>query len=305
MTATTLTALKAAKTSLLLKPLDAAVFLAPWPTAAPTAFTDTSSALQPLPVAFQSVGFIDKKTGIAFARNITDDPIESYGELEPTRDDVTSDITTIEFEPQETRLATLQLTNNANLAAVLANGASGEYFFAQPLYPQIQYYSCIIIGKDGNDAAPIYVYKVMPKVAVTKYGGEQWTPTTTLSQKLTLTAFKDDAAGYAVGHGFAGTGWKNLLVAAGIPYTVTGINVTPATASLVHSPAGTQQLVVTDQLGGTLTTGVTYVSSVTATATVSGSGLVTAVAAGSTVVTASFTPAGGSPLTATCTVTVT
>jgi len=304
MTGTTLTTLKAAQTALLLKPLDAAVFLAPWYTAAPTSYTDSTATLQPLPNAFQSVGFIDKKSGVAFARNITAAPIDSYGELEPTRDDVTDDVTTLEFEPQQTSLTTLQITTNTNLTQVLADGDSGEIFFAQPIAPQITYYSAIVIGKDGNDSAPIYIIKYLPKVAVTKYAGEQWTPTTLVSQKLTLTAFKDDTAGFAVGHGFGGLGWKNILSKTGFSYTVSGITVTPATLSLTTGTPSAP-LVVKDQMGNVISnTLVTFTSSTGATATVATTGIVTPVAAGSTTITASYTPSGGSPLTATCSVTV-
>ncbi|MEV0028822.1 hypothetical protein [Nocardia sp. NPDC050793] len=216
MPATNLTALKNAQRSLLLKPLDAAVFIAPWYTAAPTAFTDASGALQTLPTAFKPVGLIDKKTGVAFARGITAAPIEAYGELQPVRNDITSDITTIEFQPQQTTALTLELTTSANLAQVKSNAASGEVFFPQPASEQITYYSAIIIGKDGNDADPIYVFKVLPKVAVSKFGGEQWNPTEVLAQKLTMVAFKDDTAGYAVAHGFGGLGWKKIVAQTGI-----------------------------------------------------------------------------------------
>jgi len=306
MTGTTLTALKQAQNALLLKPLDAVVFMAPWYTAAPTSFTDTTATLQPLPSAFQSVGYIDKKSGIAFARNVTANPIDSYGELEPTRDDITDDVTTIEFTPQETTLTTLQICNNVNLSAVVASGTSGEVFFPQPIAPQITYYSCIVIGKDGNDSAPIYLIKYCPKVAVTKYGGEQWVPTDLKTQKLTFTAFKDDTSGYAVAHGFGGLGWKSILTKTGFAYTVTAITLTPATVSASHTGTVTT-FVVTDQLGGVIpNTSCTWVSGTPATATiVSGTGVLTYVAAGSTVITVTYTPAGGSPLTATSTITLT
>lgn len=306
MTATTLSALKAAETSLLLKPLDAVVFLAPWYTAAPASFTDSTAALQTLPTAFQSVGFIDKKSGIAFARTVTANPIDSYGELEPTRDDITDDVTTVEFEPQQTSLATLQITTNTNLSSVLANGSSGEVFFPQPIAPQIIYYSCIVIGKDGNDSAPIYMIKYMPKVAVTKYAGEQWIPTDLKTQKLTLTAFKDDTAGYAVAHGFGGLGWKNILAQTGFTYTVSAITLSPSTISAVHT-ATPATFTVKDQFGTTIPlTSCSWTSSTPATATVGAStGVLTYVAAGTTTITASYTPPGGSPLTSTCSITLT
>ncbi|MFX0581187.1 Ig-like domain-containing protein [Nocardia nepalensis] len=305
MPATNLTALKNAQRSLLLKPLDAAVFLAPWYTPAPASFTDASANLQPLPAAYQSIGLIDKKTGVAFARGITAAPIESYGELQPVRNDITSDITTIEFQPQQTNALGLQLTTSANLQQVMANASSGEVFFPQPTSEQITYYSAIIIGKDGNDAAPTYVFKVLPKVAVSKFGGEQWNPTEVLAQKLTLVAFKDDTAGYAVAHGFGGAGWKQLLAKSGIGYSVSAISVAPTTLSLVHGGAASAPLVVTDQFGGVIAnSSVAFTSSATSIATVAASGAVTGVTAGTATITASYTPAGGSALTATCAVTV-
>jgi hypothetical protein len=215
-TPTTLTSLKAAKQQLMIKPLDAAVFLAPWYTAAPTAFTDATSVLQTLPVAYESVGLIAKKDGVAFNRNVETSSLDSFGELESTRMDVTGDTTSLVFTPQETKKLTLELTNNVDLSAVQATTGSGEVFFAQPTAPRIRYYSAIVIGKDGDDADPVYVFRVMPKVAVSKYDGETWTKDTNLSQKLTMTAFKDSTAGFAVGYGFGGLGWKNMLTDIGI-----------------------------------------------------------------------------------------
>ncbi|WP_197696348.1 Ig-like domain-containing protein [Nocardia terpenica] len=301
---TSLTTLKNAQRALLLKPLDAAVFLAPWYTPSPTAFTDNTATLQPLPTGYLSVGLIDKKSGVAFARNVTAAPIESYGELQPTRDDIVDDTTTLEFEPQQTNALTIALTTNAALQSIQASGINGEVLFAQPSAPQIVYYSAIVIGKDGTDSNPIYIYKVMPKVAVTKWGGENWVPTGLTSQKLTLTAFKDDVAGFAVAHGFGGAGWKALLAKTGIPYPVTSLSLSPNTLTVVHGGAPSIPITVVDQLGNPVTGTIAWTSSATATATVSNAGIVTGIAAGTATITATYTPAGGATATGTCTVTV-
>lgn len=310
MTGTTLTALKAAQLGLLLKPLDAAVFVAPWLTAPPAAFTNATSVLQPLPTGYTSVGVIDKKSGVSFARAITDAPIESYGYLQPTRDDITTDITTVEFEPQETTATTLSLTTGAALSSITANSSSGEVFLAQPIDEEITYYSMIVIGRDGSPSNPTYIFKVMPKVAITKYGGETWTPTTVKSQKLTATAFPDSTLGYAVAHGFGGTGWTQQLVNTGISYTISALTVSPATLSVSHTAGAQSPLVVMDQFGGIVTTNSTgalsFTSGTPATATVNSStGVITPVAVGTTVITATWTPTVGSPVTGTCNVTCT
>ncbi|WP_052071025.1 phage tail tube protein [Rhodococcoides fascians] len=208
---TSLTLLKGAKNETLLKPLDAAIFLAPWYTAHPAAFTSATSVLQKLPIAWNPVGLIAKSDGIAFARQVETSNIESYGELQATRMDVTADTTTLAFTPQQTTKFNLELTTNTDLDAIVAAADSGEVFFAQPSNPSIRYYSAIVIGQDGSDEEPIFVFKVLPKVAVSQYDGENWNQNAGLQQKLTMTAFKDDTAGFAVGHGFGGLGWKNKL----------------------------------------------------------------------------------------------
>ncbi|WP_052062014.1 phage tail tube protein [Rhodococcoides fascians] len=211
MVDTSLSLLKAAKSEVLLKPLDAGIWLAPHYTPHPTAFTSSNSALQTLPAAYVPVGHFAKADGIAFARSTETSNLESYGEMQPTRMDITADSTTFAFTPQETNKLVLELTTAADLDAVKGDAESGEVFFAQPTAPSIRYYSAIVIGQDGSDEEPIYVFKVLPKVAVSNFDGENWTPSTSLGQKLTLTAFKDDTAGFAVGHGFGGLGWKNKI----------------------------------------------------------------------------------------------
>ncbi|MDZ4862707.1 MAG: Ig-like domain-containing protein [Gemmatimonadota bacterium] len=76
--------------------------------------------------------------------------------------------------------------------------------------------------------------------------------------------------------------------------TLSSIAITPTPVNL--APAGTQQLTVTgtysDASTANLTSGSTFVSSATGVATVSGSGLVTAVAVGTATITATHTASG-------------
>ncbi|MGW5267255.1 phage tail tube protein [Rhodococcus sp. NPDC003994] len=217
MVDTNLSALKKAKTDLLLKPLDAAIFLAPHYTAHPTAFTSATSKLQTLPTAYEAVGLISKNDGVSFARSVESSTMESFGELEATRQDITGGNQSLSFMPQETNRLTLELTTGADLKLLKANKDSGEVFFAQPTNAKVTYYSAIVIGQDGDDDEPIYLFKVLPKVAVSNYDGETWSKESSAAQRLTMTAFKDATAGFAVAHGYGGAGWKKLLTQVGIP----------------------------------------------------------------------------------------
>lgn len=205
---------KAAERSLLLKPLDAAIFLADHYTAAPTQYTDVSSALQALPEAFEPVGLIKKKDGVTFGKKVDSERTESYGEAEPTRIDMVSIEHSLEFSPQQVSRLTLELTTRADLSTVVA-GANGEVRFAEPTSLSVRYYSALAIAKDGDDAEPIFVFRYMPMVALTDTGDQVWDMADTIPPKVTMTPFRDDEAGFAVEHAFGGLGWKNIAAKAG------------------------------------------------------------------------------------------
>jgi len=206
---------KAAERSLLLKPLDAAIFLADHYTAAPTAYTNVSSALQALPAAFEPVGLIKKKDGVTFGKKVDSERTESYGEAEPTRIDMVSIEHSLEFSPQQVSKTTLELTTRADLSTVTANAASGEVRFAEPTSLSVRYYSALAIAKDGDDAEPVFIFRYMPMVALTDTSDQTWDMADTLPPKVTMTPFRDDTAGFAVEHAFGGLGWKNIAVKAG------------------------------------------------------------------------------------------
>lgn len=74
-------------------------------------------------------------------------------------------------------------------------------------------------------------------------------------------------------------------------WTKIGLTVTPASATIAST--GSQQLTVTDAGGGDQTTSATYSSSDTGVATVTSAGLVSGVAAGEAIITATFNGVSG------------
>lgn len=96
----------------------------------------------------------------------------------------------------------------------------------------------------------------------------------------------------------------SFVRAVALQLTTDGISVVGGNFSLATT-TGTKQLKVRDANGTDVTSRCTFSSATTAKATVSSTGLVTGVAAGTSVLTASYVPPqGGSALTATATVTV-
>ena len=117
---------------------------------------------------------------------------------------------------------------------------------------------------------------------------------------VSLNFLTDRAVGNPVIFGICGPGWLDLKANTdtGFEDPITGITSTPTTKSL--AVAATQQLLIKDSNNVDRTAVATYVSSDPAKATVSTTGLITGVAAGSATVTATY-----KGKTATCAVTVT
>jgi hypothetical protein len=125
-------------------------------------------------------------------------------------------------------------------------------------------------------------------VKLSKVDNQQLNDDGVLEYHPTLTAFKDDVLGYSVAQGFAGPGWRDMVHLTGFAPDLTALVVTPATPALtVAAGAGhTAQLLVMGDNGINYTPDATFTNSVPTKASVSTSGLITGLVAGSTTITA-------------------
>lgn len=277
--------------------LDWAVYLAPKNTAIPADFTDTSGAILDLPAAYIPVGNLDKKAGTKLATAINSTPVETYGEQGPTRIIRKSRDTTVDFTMQQTSMITAGAYWGQDFSGAHADASSGEVHLIISESAFNIEYSLVMIGFDGEVDAEIYTIVDSGRATLSKSGDITYNDDGIAMYPVTLQFLKHRTLGYATRISYAGAGWKPLVNAAGFGPAVTSITVTPGTKTL--AAAATQQLTVTDSNSVNRTVAATYVSSTPAKATVSSGGLITAVATGTSTITATY--AG---FTGTCVVTV-
>ena len=204
------------QTSLIRKPLAGLIAVADLATAIPTALTAGATGdLAALPTGFKQLGYVSKDDGITFSRDTDAADVESWGELEPTRTDMTRDVTSAGFTCQETRKSVLELYYNVDLSAVTADATSKEVTFNQASSPRTKYSRVIFLSKDGTGTDAIYIAKIMPRAMVSAYDDQNWNQDDPMAYPLTLTAKKDSALGYSVRHVFGGPGWASRLTAMG------------------------------------------------------------------------------------------
>lgn len=278
----------------------------------PSSLTDsTSGLLKPLSTGWSTLGEVQKKAGVSLTPNLKTSDVEGLGSMAPRRTLKTNEGIDIDFTAQEWRKINMSIFYGTDLSTVWAD-TLGQWVGHKSASPIQQYFSLIVMGRDTTPDGDIYPYWIFPKVAVTKIGKTGLNDGQEIEFPSTLSIYED--SDYVSGDGTVGplydfgvAGPGNLTNAQTGGFVLpTSITVTPATFTISHTVSPeTQQLTVKDNENNDVTAFCTFSSGTPADATVSSSGLVTAVATGSSVITVSYTPSGGgSALTSTATATV-
>lgn len=208
--------LAARQNALIRKAQDAAIFIAPTTVAAVTAITTLAAGdLIALPVGWDSLGHHTEDDGINWTRAVDTAETRSHGSSEPTRRDITSDVTGIVVLAQETKQATMELFHQVDLSAVTPDATTGEIGFNRPRTPSTKYYRLLAIAQDGAGTDTLYFGRFCPRVSITEFADQPWTKGDELRWPLTFTAYVDDTLGYSMREMWGGPGIDTLSTAMG------------------------------------------------------------------------------------------
>ncbi len=210
-------ALRDKKTELIRKARDGSVFMAPF-TADPiiNLTSGPSADLLPLPTDWEDAGWITT-AGTNYGRETAQSDVNSFGSVEPTRSDITSDIITINFSMQETKLKTIELYTGGNLDNVQAAPVTGEFQVEKPNIPGFKHYRMLGLFVDETNDGEIYLARSMPRSRVTEYAEQAYnSDDEAILYGVTMTGFEDSVLGYSHKWLFGGPGWLALLSEMGI-----------------------------------------------------------------------------------------
>ncbi|AEF57195.1 major tail protein [Mycobacterium phage Crossroads] len=293
--------IKDAQADLAIAPLNLTVLLAPYTVTPALTLESAIDGSLEIPAGYKSVGHFQKQAGLTLGNEFDSKDIEAYGEPEPIRTIINKRTTTFDFSMYQNQRNVLELIWTQDFSDVEPSEFGGIVLEA-PKVPKNIYYRAILVGLDDRNDREVWVYWLMPKVKLDRLDNQTLNDDNVIEYKPTLKAFRDDTVGYSVAQGFAGPGWRDIVATAGFGRALTALTITPNAPSVtVASGAShTAQLLVEGDNGINYTPDCTFVSSDPTKATVSTSGLVTGIAAGSTTITAKK-----GALEATATVTVT
>lgn len=272
----------------------------------PVTLEDPTTGDLTIPETAQSVGVIEKKAGVNLIHSMDNNEIEGYGDAEPVRTIISKRSVAFEAEYLETNLTVLQQfwgTYFTEAAGNLTVSASGGVTLTTPNLPDNLFYRAYLVTEDDINGNEIYAYYILPQVKLTKVENQTSKDSDAVSYKMTFQAFRNTVLGFSVLQGWCGPGWVQLVDSAGFVSVPTDLTVTGASSGSL-APAANDQLVATGSNAVNYTPLVSWSSSMPATATVSSSGEVTAVAAGTATITATYLNSLGASITGTFSVTV-
>lgn len=253
-----------------------------------------------------TVGNWTKKDGLKLSNNPTVNEIKSHGKGTPTAFIPSESEKSITYTPQEFKLINLKNAWGFADSAVSAVSAKGGYTIQIPDLPVNFYWQVVLLSWTTYNGLDVFKYWIGNKAVVSKRSDISLSDSDVITHGTTL-AFQNHNAlpGVPVIFGACGAGVP-ALAAATSDYSVypkaTGVTLTPTTAAMTVAAGAnhTKQLQVLDSNNVDRTATATFVSDTPAKATVSTTGLITAVASGSANVTATYMG-----FTTTCAVTVT
>lgn len=155
-----------------------------------------ATGLLALPTGYEPVGRITKGDGVTWTRDVSTSDTESLGVAQPTRRDITSDVTGLQFTAQESKLVTVGLHEGLDLSGTTYD-TNGNVVIDKPDRPANLYYRALVLFKDGEGTDAFYFAKWLPRVQVTDRAEQTWQEETEVQYGITMTAFVDAAVGTA------------------------------------------------------------------------------------------------------------
>lgn len=284
------------QSALEIAPADLTILLQPYYGTAPiTGLEAVGGGIDPAKLANTiSVGNVTKRDGFKLTNNPTINNIMSTGKGTPTAIVASEAVKSINYVPQQFSKINMQVYWGAVDSAFSGPSATGGVLLTVPELPANLFFRAVLLGcATAGDGSDVFFFWIANKVLPGKRSDQSLVDSNVIEHPAELIFLSDDEAGLTpLIVGACGGGWQTITSTSDSGFTAaaTSITMTPATLALtVASGAGhTGQLQVLDNNGFDVTDKAAFTTSVSATATVNSFGKVTAVAAGTADITATY-----------------
>lgn len=197
------------RNELVFKALYGAVFVADYDVALPEDLFDEDGVIQPLPVDWRPVGYFSED-GITHGRDQETAEVLSAQDVEPIREDVTSDSTTAQFVMRQTDPVSIALYEGMRIEDL---GEVGDPLaWSKPNNPVRLDRRFLFIAEDKSKATgeAKYIVKLFPRGTVSEIAEQVANREEAMNWDVTVKAQRDPVAGTSVLNWVDGPGWREL-----------------------------------------------------------------------------------------------
>lgn len=201
----TFTEVKGHAPSNIRKPLELSIFVKPYDDEDEeiTQLWDGSGLV--VPTGYVSVGLVTKDDGATWSRDQETADVTSHGYAEPTRRDITSDVSGLAFTMQESKRQAMEIYHSLDLSEITTD-SNGNFYFDKASRPAQRRYRVLALGKDGDGLDAIYMARWLTNAQVTENGQQAWTEGTEVQYPATFTAYFDELMGTSLREIWGGPG---------------------------------------------------------------------------------------------------
>lgn len=204
--------------SLIRKALGGAMLLGGWPAAPVISTLAAASGQVAVPDTYESCGWISDD-GLAWSSDSDTSDVTGWGSGTVLRRDINSLTESVQFVALETKRLTWELSTAQDLSATTMSPL-GEVVVTKAIRPPTKYWRALAIGTDGDGDSRFYIARFFAKASAER-GDQTWSGgDDPLGYDTTLTAYVDDAAGFAVREFLFGPG--ALAAAEAMGFTPSG-----------------------------------------------------------------------------------
>lgn len=159
-----------------------------------------------VPEGYESLGLTTKGDGASWTRDTENSDTTSHGFAQPTRRDITSDVSGLTVTAQESKKIVMELFYGQEIVAQTSVEGNGIYW-DKATRPSPRYVRLLGVAKDGAGDQAVYCARWLPRASMTEGAEQVWSDADASTYPLTFTGFYDSQSGTAFREMWGGPGF--------------------------------------------------------------------------------------------------
>lgn len=158
-----------------------------------------------VPEGYEDVGLTTKDDGATWTSAVDTSEDPSHGYLEPSRTDITSDVSGLSFTAREAKRIVMELFYGQKIQ--MQDAGNGGGFWDKTTRPVRQRVRLLGIAQDGEGSNQVVCARWLPSSMLSDRSDQEWSDSASSTYPLSFNAHRDPRFGVAFRELWGGPGW--------------------------------------------------------------------------------------------------